>query len=231
MQIENKGQANEIDANLIYKVTHNLKGPLNSIIGLSDIALSENKDDTIAIYLEKIKLSAEKLTLFIDDLLNLSKISATESAKTDKIFFQNIIDDILSSLQYLPNYKNMDVLINIQQYVDFYSDAVVLYSVMQNIIENSIKYYDSNKPYSFLKIRIYVTEESTKLEFEDNGIGIDEHHLNKVTEIFVRAAESSTGNGIGLFIVKKSIEKLNGTMQIESKQGFGTSTKLTFKQV
>ena len=140
-----------------------------------------------------------------------------------------MIDDILSSLQYLPNYKKIDILINIQQHVDFYSDGVVLYSILQNIVENSIKYCDLSKNYSFLKIKVQVNEERTRVEFEDNGIGIEEGYLDKVTEMFVRASENSTGNGIGLFIVKKSVEKLNGDMQIKSKKGTGTTTVLSFR--
>ncbi len=229
METEFTSEVSEIDPNLLYKVTHNLRGPLNSIIGLSNIAIVESENERTNLYLEKIKQSAEKLNGFIDDLLNLSKIASVESVKKDKIIFQNIIEDILSSLQYLPNYKNIDILINIQQYVVFYSDQVVMYSIMQNVIENSIKYFDSHKPYSFLKIKIQVTEELTRIEFEDNGIGIEEPYLEKVTEMFVRAAESSTGNGIGLFIVKKSVEKLDGTLQIDSKQGIGTTTVLTFR--
>ncbi len=223
-----KIQQQEIDPNILYKVTHNLRGPLNSIIGLSNIAISDRNDDKTNFYLEKIKLSAEKLSGFVDDLLNLSKITSSESANIEKINFQSTIDDILSSLQYLPNYKKIDILINIQQFVDFYSDEIVLYSVFQNIIENSIKYCDASKPYSFLRIKIHVTEERTRIEFEDNGIGIEESRLDKVTEMFVRASENSTGNGIGLFIVKKSIEKLNGSLEMKSKEGNGTVTTLVF---
>lgn len=226
---DTKSAPQEIDPNILYKVTHNLRGPLNSIIGLSNIAISESTDEKSTFYLNKIKQSAEKLSGFVDDLLNLSKITSSESSNSDKINFQSMIDDILSSLQYLPNYKKIDILINIQQHVDFYSDGVVLYSILQNIVENSIKYCDLSKNYSFLKIKVQVNEERTRVEFEDNGIGIEEGYLDKVTEMFVRASENSTGNGIGLFIVKKSVEKLNGDMQIKSKKGTGTTTVLSFR--
>ncbi|MFN0047904.1 MAG: sensor histidine kinase [Cytophagales bacterium] len=229
MQPIYRDNTTEIDPNILYKVTHNLRGPLNSIIGLSNIALAESNNNNTTHYLEKIKLSAEKLSGIIDGLLNLSKITSTESSSYDKINFQNIIDDILNSLQYLPNYKKIDIVINIQQYVDFYSDSVVLYSVMQNIIENSIKYFDTDKAYSYLKIKIQVRQERTLIAFEDNGIGIEKSNIDKVTEMFVRGSESSTGNGIGLFIVKKSIEKLNGKLDITSQKGIGTTTSLIFE--
>jgi signal transduction histidine kinase len=229
MQTSYPDNTTEIDPNILYKVTHNLRGPLNSIIGLSNIALAESNNNKTTHYLEKIKLSAEKLTGVIDGLLNLSKITSTESSSDDKINFQHIIDEILISLQYLPNYKKIDIMINIQQYVDFYSDSVVLYSVMQNIIENSIKYFDPDKPYSYLKIKIQVSQEKTSIAFEDNGIGIEKSNIDKVTEMFVRGSENCTGNGIGLFIVKKSIEKLNGKLDISSQKGIGTTTSLIFE--
>lgn len=220
----NKTEADE----LIYKVTHNLRGPLNSLIGLANVAVNDVSDPKSLFYFNKMKESAEKLKSFVDDLLSLTNIKDNHIS-VENVNFHKIIDEILVSLQYLDNFKFIDFNVNIQQYTNFNTDIPSLYSVLQNIIENSIKYFDSSKPYSFIKIRVNVTDESAKIEIEDNGIGIDQQYIHKITDMFFRASEKSNGNGIGLFIVKKTVERLNGTFNIKSKLGEGTTTSLVFK--
>lgn len=228
--MESSDKEPHLDPTLLYKVSHNLRGPLNSIIGLANLGLNEAsvQDTKSAFYFEKIKVSAERLNRFIDELIQFSKITIVNAAD-DKIYFQNMLDTIVSSLQFLDNFKKINFNINVQQYSDFYSDSGVLYSIMQNIIENSIKYCDVDKPYRYISIKIKVHNERTKIEIEDNGIGIDEAHIDKITDMFVRATDKSTGNGIGLFIVRKSVEKLGGSMAIHSKLGIGTTTVIIFE--
>ena len=211
-----------------YKVSHDLKSPLNSIIGLTNVAISEIDDPKALYYFNKIKLRVEKLKFFVEDILNATQI-AERATENQSISFDEMIQDILQNLQSLPNFKRVDVIISIQQQVPFFSDATILYSILQNVIENSIKYQDLDKRYSFLKIKIQVLEDMTKIELEDNGIGISEEMKDKVFEMFFRGTDRSTGNGLGLFIVKKSLEKLNGSINIQSKEGSGMKTTITFQ--
>ncbi|MDX2190134.1 MAG: HAMP domain-containing sensor histidine kinase [Bacteroidota bacterium] len=212
---------------LLYKVTHDIKGPLSSIVGLANVGLMEISDENAKMYLKRIKSSTEKLHAFVSDLLNVTKITIKD-ADQERINFQELLDDILNSLQFIPNFKDIDININIQESEPFYSDSMMLYSIFQNIIENSIKYSDSSKPQSYLKIKIKSKDKKTIVEFEDNGIGIEDNLNEKVFEMFFRATDNSGGNGLGLYIVKKSIEKLNGTVTITSKLGEGTVTTVVF---
>ena len=227
MPTNQKEHADELNV-LLYKVTHDIKGPLNSIIGLTNLALEEIEDKKAAEYFLRIKKNSEKLHTFVTELLNVTKISIKE-ADREVINFKDIIDDILNSLQFIPNFKNIDIQLTINQEKDFLSDSMMLYSIFQNIIENSIKYSDDTKQKSYLHITIDVTKDKTVVAFEDNGIGIEDNLNEKVFEMFFRATENSIGNGLGLYIVKKSIEKLNGMVTLMSKLGQGTITKITFR--
>jgi len=224
-----KENADELNV-LLYKVTHDIKGPLSSIIGLSNLALEEIEDKKAAEYFLRIKKNSEKLHTFVTELLNVTKISIKEADK-ELINFKDIIDDILNSLQFIPNFKTIDIKVSINQEVDFLSDSMMLYSIFQNIIENSIKYSDQTKTKSYLHIAIEVTKDKTIVTFEDNGIGIEDNLNEKVFEMFFRATDNSIGNGLGLYIVKKSIEKLNGMVTLMSKLGQGTITKITFRNL
>ena len=79
---------------------------------------------------------------------------------------------------------------------------------------------------SFLKIKIEVGIRETKIEFRDNGIGIKSEHMNKIFNMFYRATDRSQGSGLGMYIVKQAVEKLNGTISLKSEYGVGTRIKI-----
>ena len=87
--------------------------------------------------------------------------------------------------------------------------------LFQNLISNAIKY---QRPYidSFVKIRIIVNESGAAIEVSDNGKGISSEYLNKIFEMFFRASEDSYGSGLGLYITKQVVEKLQGKIEVES---------------
>ncbi|MDX2196993.1 MAG: HAMP domain-containing sensor histidine kinase [Cytophagales bacterium] len=212
---------------LLYKVTHDIKGPLNSIIGLSNVAMNDVNDPKALEYISHIKKNTEKLQEFVTDLLNVTKINIRQ-LEPAKVNFKEIVDDVLNSLQFLEGYKAIKFDLRIEQKSDFMSDPMMIYSVFQNIIENAIKYSDESKDIPFLKIQINSTDLKTVIKFEDNGIGIEDNINEKVFEMFFRATNQSSGNGLGLYIVKKSIEKLGGSINMLSKLGEGTTTIITF---
>jgi hypothetical protein len=227
-QHKNSNQEDDSLNILLYKVTHDIKGPISSIIGLTNLGLAETNDKNSKEYFLRIKKNAEKLHSFVAELLNATKISIKET-DYEPINFKEIIDDILNSLQFIPNFKKIKINLNIQEGIVFHSDSMMIYSIFQNIIENSIKYSDDTKKESYLNINIYSNSTKTIITFEDNGIGIEDNLNEKVFEMFFRATDNSQGNGIGLYIVKKSIEKLNGMVTLVSKLGQGTITTISFR--
>jgi signal transduction histidine kinase len=104
---------------------------------------------------------------------------------------------------------------------DFYSEWTLLNGILQNLIENSIKYAREEDPY------VHVTVEDKQgwivLRVADNGKGIPPEHQARVFEMFYRAAKGEAGSGLGLYILKRSVDRLKGTVEIKSDVGTGTT--------
>jgi signal transduction histidine kinase len=112
---------------------------------------------------------------------------------------------------------------NINVLAPFYSDPSRLLMVFNNIISNAVRYRDKGKHDSFIQIDIYADEERAIIRFSDNGIGIANEYVGNVFKMFYRATTDSKGSGLGLYIVKSAVEKLQGTINVESELGQGAS--------
>ena len=92
---------------------------------------------------------------------------------------------------------------------------------MQNLLENSIKY--SSKISPFVIVRVFSDKDLVIIEVEDNGMGIGLEHQPKIFEMFYRATKNATGTGLGLYILKRSVDQLNGTVSLQSDLGKGST--------
>jgi signal transduction histidine kinase len=102
-------------------------------------------------------------------------------------------------------------------------DKTRLRIILSNLINNSIKYQDVRKSHRSITIGIRSSSNEHSICVRDNGIGIATEHLAKVFDMFYRASENSSGSGLGLFITQEAVEKIGGTITVESKIGEGTS--------
>jgi signal transduction histidine kinase len=98
--------------------------------------------------------------------------------------------------------------------------------IVENLVENSISFCRYEK--AFLKVRAFQLEDNVVLEVEDNGDGIDPRYHGRIFEMYFRGNERSKGNGLGLYIVKKAVEKLNGTINFTTAPDKGTVFRLSF---
>jgi signal transduction histidine kinase len=116
----------------------------------------------------------------------------------------------------------LQLKIEIDQKGKFVSDKRRVNVILSNLLSNAIKYQDTKKKTLILNIVIHCTRQNARIEIEDNGIGIDQQHQNRIFEMFYRATTLSTGSGIGLYIVKEVIEKLAGSITLISELKKGT---------
>jgi len=213
----------ELD-NFVYRVSHDLRGPISSLIGLYNIVKKEITDELSIYYFDLYNRQINRLNNIIIDLIELTKVKDWHVQK-DKIDFIQIVDDCLSSFNYLPKYAKVDIQLNIDEKINFLSDKSLVNTIIQNLIENGIKYARNEKP--FLKIDIQKEDENLSIKVSDNGIGIDEIYHKKIFDMFFRACEEVSGTGLGMYILSKAIEKLEGNVQLESKLGVGSTFKIT----
>lgn len=210
----------ELD-NFVYKVSHDLRAPLSSILGLVNLAkLPGNPDDLIE-YIDIIGEKVSHLDHFISDVLSHSKNLKME-VSIGKVDLDKIIDRTFKDLDYLEGAKDMVRYIKIEG-TDFYSDPWRISEIFRNLISNAIKYRQLNKSRQpEISIEIHVDNLRADISFADNGIGISQSTLNRIFEMFFRATEQSDGSGIGLYIVKNAVEKLGGQIAVTSEHGEGT---------
>ncbi len=205
----------------VYSASHDMRAPLMSIKGLTNIMKKESGGENLTQYLNLIDKSINKLDLFITDITNYSRNSRLE-IETSRIDLEALVNESIESLKYMEEADKVPISIHVRSVTDFYSDARRVSVVFNNIVSNAIRYYNSWKK-SYLRIEILVDERQAVVSFEDNGIGIADEFQDRVFKMFFRASFESKGSGLGLYIVKNTVDKLGGKISVQSKLGEGTT--------
>jgi signal transduction histidine kinase len=141
-----------------------------------------------------------------------------------EVNLRTIAEDTVQALRFIDGEK-IRIEIFIEQNLVFISDYRILFGIFNNIISNAIRYRDPDKS-SFLKISAISNSEDIEITFEDNGIGMDNATRKKAFNKFFLASPEQGGTGLGLYMVKDAVEKLDGNIQVESKLGEGTTFTL-----
>lgn len=217
---ELKVRNTELD-NFVYKVSHDLRAPLSSVLGLVNLAKLPGNDDNVKDYLGVIGNKVNQLDHFITDVLSHSK-----NLKLDVIIepvnFQELIDQTFVDLSYLKGAGEIKRLVVIEG-VPFFNDRWRIAEIFRNLVSNAIKYRDFKKSNPEINLQIVIAHDQASISFSDNGIGIEPHNQEKIFNMFYRASEQSDGSGIGLYIVKNAVDKLGGEVQVASTPGEGTA--------
>lgn len=218
----------ELD-NFVYSVSHDLRAPIASVLGLINLAKKDRDVDMKDVYLEKINNSALQQDSFIREILDQSRNSRLD-VKREEILFEPLIDETFNQLKFATSTgKSVEKVIQVRQQAPFYSDRWRLKVILNNIISNSIRYRNGKDP--VIKVNVEIDGHRAKLAVEDNGKGIEREHLDKVYRMFYRATDDGAGSGLGLYIVKETIDKLNGSIDIESEVGKGTTVKFEIPEI
>lgn len=217
---ELKVRNTELD-NFVYKVSHDLRAPLSSILGLVNLAKLPGNDDNPMDYINIIGKKVEDLDHFISDVLSHSKNLKLDVSIT-QVDFNSIISKTFTDLSYLEGASDVLVYRRVEG-KQFFGDRWRISEIFRNLVSNAIKYRQIGGTKPEIKIEIVTTPEETHIIFSDNGIGIEKNDLAKIFEMFYRATVQSDGSGIGLYIVKNAVEKLGGSISVSSKVGFGTT--------
>ena len=208
----------------VYSTSHDLRAPLTSLLGLINI-FDRNLPEAEADQRERIgmmKQSVTKLDSFIEDIINYSRNSRTEIEKVD-IHFEALVNESLQALKYMEGEHICKINVEVVQMGKFISDNKRILVNLNNLIGNAIKYRDKSKQNSYVNISIHSDDSKATIKVEDNGIGIAEDKQSKIFEMFYRGTKFSQGSGLGMYIVKETLEKLNGTITLNSKINVGST--------
>ncbi|HLT74970.1 MAG TPA: ATP-binding protein [Ohtaekwangia sp.] len=215
----------ELDS-FVYSVSHNLKAPLMSVLGLLNLAKLEDEKlgNAFSSYLQMMERSIHKLDDTLQEILDYSK-NARKELSVEMVDLAKMVRDNLEKMEFMPGAQLIKKTLHVETPAPFASDTYRISVILNNLISNAIKYADQSKD-SFLNISISTDDEKAELVFEDNGIGIDPAYLNRVFDMFFRATMQKEGAGLGLYIVKETIDKLHGEVTVDSKPGKGTTFRI-----
>lgn len=204
----------------VYLAAHDLRAPLMSVKGLLYLMKLDSERKNLESYFSLLELSVDKMNQSITDIIAYSK-KGTTTFIPHEVNFRKIAEESIQSLRYMAGAESVRIDLSVEEGGLFFSDYTCLFSIYSNLLSNAIRYRDTNKE-SFLKISVTFNREGAQTIFEDNGIGIDESLQERVFDKFFRANEENGGSGLGLYMVKRSMEKLGGSISINSKVGEGT---------
>ncbi|HEX6891949.1 MAG TPA: MASE1 domain-containing protein [Chryseolinea sp.] len=218
----------ELD-NFVYSVSHDLRAPIASVLGLINLAKKDKDISMKDMYLEMINKSALQQDDFIKEILDQSRNSRLE-VKREEILFEPLIDETFNQLKFATSAgKAVERIVNIEQKQPFFSDRWRLKVILNNIISNAIRYRNGKDP--VIKVDVIINEHEASVAIQDNGKGIEKEHLPNVYKMFYRATDDGAGSGLGLYIVKEAVDKLNGQIDIQSEVGKGTIVRFAIPEI
>lgn len=231
-------QATKAKSEFLSNMSHDIRTPMNAIVGMTAIATAHIDDkQQVQNCLKKIALSGKHLLGLINDVLDMSKIeSGKMTLSMDQVSLPEVVEGIVGIVQSQVRGKkqNFNVHVDCIEVENVYCDSVRLNQILLNLLSNAVKYtqeegtiwfslYEEQSPKGENYIR-------THIKVEDNGIGMDEEFQKKIFDSYSRAdskrVHKTEGAGLGMAITKYIVDAMEGTIQVESELGKGTKFHL-----
>ncbi len=209
----------ELDT-FIYRASHDLRGPIASLMGLTNLAKVEITDANAQKYLHMIAENSLKLNKILTTLLEVTKFKYID-VDAQAIDFQELLNKV--RYHYMKDFmrENIDFQVQIAISEPFHSDRSLLNSILQNLVDNAVQYSRRDRK-SFIHVEVQTTPKGVCISVEDNGQGIEKQVQEKVFNMFFKHNSSSKGSGVGLYVVKNCVEKLKGEVSFTSEADKGT---------
>lgn len=217
----------ELDS-FVYSISHNLRSPLASVLGLIGIARIEmrnNANFNAAMYFDKIEHSVNRLDVTLQEILDYSQNARNELTMT-RIDLKELILECFEKVNFLNHDNRVKLNLQIAEKVPLYSDRQRLTVILISLLTNAIKFRDESKETCTVTILGTITPLQIAIDILDNGIGIQQNLQGRIFDMFFRASEKSDGAGLGLYIVRETVDKLGGSITITSRQFEETSVSL-----
>ncbi len=219
--------------NFVYTASHDLKSPINNIEGLM-VALHETLHEPtpdmeeVAAIMKMMSNSIDRFKNTLHDLTEVAKLHHDETLGDDKVEFSEILEEVKLNIKDLIQKYDATVVDDFTNAPDVVFPKKNLRSVIYNLLSNAIKYSaPDRKPQ--IKFQTYIQGAYTVLSVQDNGLGLRMEDQEKVFKMFTRLHTHVEGTGVGMAIVKRIVENLDGKIELESELGKGSEFKLYFK--
>jgi signal transduction histidine kinase len=218
---------NELDM-FIYRASHDLKGPIARLLGMTLLAKMDNKDEALKEYIELIEKGAVDINKILNKLNNIHFINR-ETINREEIDFNKIVKECKTNLTSYIDKDDLKIKIIAERNFNLKSDHILLKIILENLLENAV-FFNKTKKVE-IEINLRSSRKAIIISVEDNGLGILAEQQEKIFEMFYRGSERSKGNGLGLYLVRKAVQKLHGNIAVESEEGKYTCFTISLPKV
>lgn len=209
-----------------YSITHDVRGPLLSVIGALDLAKGYDSIDDLRELMDMMLESVKKLDEYIKNTHEYYKLKRGMLLFAE-IDFNVVLSDIAALFKIAGRNNNIEFHSNVIQNEGFYSDEISIKMILNNLLSNAFNYQRKSATHKYVDVLIEVKNNTAEITVKDNGIGIHESHIDSIFTMFYRATSEETGSGLGLYNVKDALTKLNGKIEVSSQVNVGTTFKVT----
>lgn len=197
----------------IYKTSHDIRGPLARLMGLCNLALVDVKDEKSLDYFKMLDISARSLNAVLLRLITINEINNSQ-LQPEQIDFERIRQEVDQTMQRLEAAEGVGLSWNLPT-ISFTSDANLILLIISNLVENGIRFRTtSERKMSYVNVDISANNKMLVIQVSDNGIGIQGEERQKLALMFSKSVEKYEITGLGLYLVKLSVEKLHGKLQL-----------------
>jgi signal transduction histidine kinase len=214
-------QTNEELEKFSYQVAHDLRSPVNSIRSLVGLLKMDRSSSESKRYIDLMEVKLQSLDRFITDMSDYAR-SGNLGVTRKSIHVKPLIEEVVSSVRLHDQHR---IVFNIHSpdHLEIDTDPLRLKVILQNLIGNAIKYRDPLKEDTTIEISANKLDNQICLSIRDNGQGIHQDELPRIFDMYYRPSHKTEGIGLGLHLVKESTQKLNGTVQVDSQPGNGST--------
>ena len=219
-------EANEALETFGFSVSHDLREPLRTIQGYAaalsqDLAVGDFSQ--FGQYVDRINAIARRIDLMVSDLLEFARLSRDE-IRSDSLPLRDVVRDAQSVLQSEPSYRAADIQVDVPSELMVRAHRPVLVQALTNLLGNAVKFVRPNT-HAAVQVVARPHGRQVRIEVQDNGIGMADEARERVFDVFERlhGEEEYPGTGIGLAIVKKGVERMQGSVGVESAPGIGST--------
>lgn len=226
-KIEALEKANQELNRFVYSVSHDLRSPIASVLGLIKVSEIEVADPMAQSLFKRIDQSTVKLDLLVNNIINYYKNSKA-SGVLEEINVKDLIDDVLNNLHFETKNASFDLETEIDQKVKFYGDAFRIRIILSHLISNAAKFKKPNQEKTNIKLRFEIGEAKVKIVVSDDGMGILNEHMEQIFKMFFKRKQELAGSGLGLYVVKEALSKMGGQIDVKSTPNEGSDFRINF---
>jgi signal transduction histidine kinase len=202
----------ELDT-FFYRSSHDFRRPLTTFMGLAEVAKITLKDPNALELFEKVNETAHNLDKMLVKLQSISDLGS-QHLVFKEVFLKELIIEVFDQFKDSISKQNIQTMVEVEPIGDFYSYPLMIKIIIENLVENSIHF--SNKTDPFVKVSCRALGRQVSISVADNGQGIEPQFHNQIFGMYFRANQHSKGNGLGLYITKKAVDKLGGSISFKS---------------